>query len=87
MWEARTTAASDRFNYLYEEAELEEWVPRIEQLASYAAEVHVLFNNNYQDFGVRNARHMTALLAGAGLEPRPAGPETEPRLFDDPPGG
>jgi uncharacterized protein YecE (DUF72 family) len=87
MWEARTTAASDRFNYLYEQAELEEWVPRIEQLAAHASEVHVLFNNNYQDYGVRNARHMTALLAGAGLEPHPAGPETEPRLFDDPPGG
>jgi len=26
--------------------------------------VHVLFNNNYEDWGMRNARRMTQLLGG-----------------------
>ncbi len=32
-WRARTAAASDRFNYLYSDAELRDWVPRIRELA------------------------------------------------------
>jgi len=61
-WQTRTAAASDRFNYLYEESELAEWVPRIRALAERAGTVHVLFNNNYEDVGIRNARQMALLL-------------------------
>ena len=61
-WEARTSVASDRFKYLYGDAELAEWVPRVRELEARAGTVHVLFNNNYQDVGVRNARQMTLLL-------------------------
>jgi uncharacterized protein YecE (DUF72 family) len=68
-WQVRGRAASDRFNYLYEAGELGEWVPQIRALAERARSVHVLFNNNYRDYGVRNARQMTALLAEAGLSP------------------
>ncbi len=71
-WQIRGRSASDRFNYLYDEAELGEWVPQIRALATRAAAVHVLFNNNYRDYGVRNARQMTALLGLAGGGP--AGP-------------
>jgi uncharacterized protein YecE (DUF72 family) len=72
-WQIRGRSASDRFNYLYGDAELGEWVPQIRALAARAATVHVLFNNNYRDYGVRNARQMTALL---GLEGGgPAGPD------------
>ena len=35
-WESRTGAASDRFKYLYSDAELEEWVPRVRELAAAA---------------------------------------------------
>ena len=66
-WQIRGRAASDRFNYLYDAAELGEWVPQIRALAERARSVHVLFNNNYRDYGVRNARQMTALLAEAGV--------------------
>jgi len=62
-WEAHTGVASDRFNYLYSVAELNEWAPRIRRLAGAAPAVHVLFNNNYEDQGVVNARRMAALLA------------------------
>lgn len=61
-WNKPARAASDRFNYLYSDDELAEWVPRVRTLAEQATSLHVLFNNNYQDVGVRNARQMAALL-------------------------
>jgi uncharacterized protein YecE (DUF72 family) len=71
-WESRTGAASDRFKYLYADAELEEWVPRVRELASGSSSVHVLFNNNYEDWGMQNARRMAHLL---GVERQP--PQTQ----------
>jgi uncharacterized protein YecE (DUF72 family) len=85
-WQIRGRAASDRFNYLYRDEELGEWVPRIRALAERATTVHVLFNNNYRDYGVRNARQMTALL---GLDDawragsRAGGGATSPAEPDD----
>jgi uncharacterized protein YecE (DUF72 family) len=67
-WEVRTGAASDRFKYLYAEKELHEWVPRVRGLATRARTVHVLFNNNYEDWGMQNARRMAHLL---GVERQP----------------
>lgn len=61
-WEIKGSAASERFKYLYTDAELEEWVPRIQELAERAGAVHVLFNNNYEDWGMRNARRMAQLM-------------------------
>jgi uncharacterized protein YecE (DUF72 family) len=61
-WDARSAVASDRFNYLYSDDELREWLPRVRELAQTARAVHVLFNNNYEDYGLRNARQMAALL-------------------------
>lgn len=71
-WEARTAVASDRFKYLYTDAELLEWVPRVRDLARMADTVHVLFNNNYEDWGIRNARRMAQLLGGGDGPPAPA---------------
>jgi uncharacterized protein YecE (DUF72 family) len=61
-WKARTASAAERFKYLYNKRQLSPWVKRVEELASEAREVHVLFNNCYQDYGVRNAEDMTELL-------------------------
>ena len=93
-WQIKGRAASDRFNYLYDAAELGEWVPQIRSLASRATTVHVLFNNNYRDYGVRNARQMTALLgladdASAGDAhggPGPSAASDDRRGRDRPPG-
>jgi uncharacterized protein YecE (DUF72 family) len=76
-WEARTAAASDRFKYLYSEDELAEWVPRVRELERRADDVHVLFNNNYEDWGMRNARRMTQLLGGEDGVDGPAGSVTK----------
>jgi len=65
-WMKAVAAARERFAYLYREDELREWVPKIRRLADRASEVHVLMNNCFGDYAVRNARTMSALLASAG---------------------
>ena len=61
-WSSKSESASVRFRYDYTNDELAEWVPRIEQLASETRETHVLMNNCYRDFAVRNARELGDLL-------------------------
>ncbi|MDQ3973355.1 MAG: DUF72 domain-containing protein [Actinomycetota bacterium] len=61
-WEARNISPAERFRYLYGEEELAGWAPRVRQLAGGARETHVVFNNCYRDYGVRNAQQMIALL-------------------------
>lgn len=62
-WKGRTTSAAERFRYLYDKRELRPWVKRVQELAGEVREVHVLMNNCYEDYGVRNAADMTDLLA------------------------
>jgi uncharacterized protein YecE (DUF72 family) len=69
-WRARNVTAAERFRYLYSEAELAEWVPRTRRLAQLASRVHLLMNNCYQDYGVRNAAELAAMLAGEGPDER-----------------
>jgi uncharacterized protein YecE (DUF72 family) len=61
------TSASDRFNYDYPDDELADLVPKLERLSLTAMQTHVIFNNNMEDQGQRNARSLTDLLIKAGL--------------------
>jgi uncharacterized protein YecE (DUF72 family) len=61
-WYKKVKRTADRFDYLYSEEELEEWVPNVAKLAGEAQVLHVFFNNNRADYAVRNARQLTALL-------------------------
>jgi len=61
-WTKRVSTAAERFDYLYSEDELRSWLPRIEQLADEAREVHVLMNNCHRDYSVRNAREIGEML-------------------------
>lgn len=55
-WYAKgQTAASDRFNYDYSNEELEQFVEKMRRLATHAALVQAIFNNNFEDQGQRNA--------------------------------
>ncbi len=83
-WTARSKTAAERFDYLYSEDELREWVPRIEHLAEDAAEVHVLMNNCHSDYSVRNARQIGEMLGVIEHEPQRS-PESEdsPRAGQD----
>jgi uncharacterized protein YecE (DUF72 family) len=45
-WNKRTGSAAERFDYLYDEEELREWVPQLRELAGEAKTVYAMFNNN-----------------------------------------
>ena len=45
-WNKRTGSAAERFDYLYSEDELRDWVPRLQELAGEAKTVYAMFNNN-----------------------------------------
>ncbi len=61
-WKKKGISVAERFDYLYSKKELTEWAPRLFELAGEAKRTHVLFNNCYQDKGVRNAADMASLL-------------------------
>jgi len=62
-WEAKGLASSgERFNYLYSPAELNELADKVRPLAAKAGRTHVYFNNNFEDYGVRNALDFGHLL-------------------------
>ncbi|MDE2092326.1 MAG: DUF72 domain-containing protein [Burkholderiales bacterium] len=56
------SAASDRFNYDYSQAELADIAAKVARLALQAASTHVVFNNNMEDQGQRNAALLMRLL-------------------------
>ena len=62
-WAAHTQTAAERFRYLYSEHELAELAPTLAELAGDARETHLLMNNCYRDYAVRNAAQLRDLLA------------------------
>ena len=62
-WNAKgLTAASDRFNYDYPVQQLEDMLPDIQALAQKVGMLQVIFNNNQEDQGQRNALALMSLL-------------------------
>jgi uncharacterized protein YecE (DUF72 family) len=62
-WAGTSRSAADRFRYLYSDAELEELAQPIVEVAHGARESHVLTNNCYRDYAVRNAARLRDLIA------------------------
>ena len=52
----------ERFGYHYTERELEEWAPKMRELAQQTETTHVLFNNCYRDYAQTNAQQLAELL-------------------------
>jgi uncharacterized protein YecE (DUF72 family) len=73
-WQRGASSAAARFEYLYTTDELREWVPKVHALAERTREVHVLMNNCYSDYAVRNASELAELLEqpSAGAESPPS---------------
>ncbi len=61
-WEAKGIQTVERFRYLYDREELQEWAPRVQETASQAKDTHVLFNNCYANYGASNALELAQLL-------------------------
>jgi uncharacterized protein YecE (DUF72 family) len=82
-WNIKSEKSSDRFDWMYEEDELAEWVEKLGRLAGEADEVYAMFNNNRDDFAPRSAVLLRGLLEEAGI-PATGGiepPPREPTLF------
>ena len=62
QWKKKEATAAERFKYDYSKKELEEWVPKVEQLAKEARETHVIMNNCYENHAIKSARQLAALL-------------------------
>ena len=45
-WNKRTGSAAERFDYLYSEDELREWIAPLRELAEQAQQAYAFFNNN-----------------------------------------
>jgi len=63
----------ERYNYLYTDEELGEWVPKVHDLEGKTERTYVFFNNHYQGKSAQNARMFAKMLglnlpAGAGVE-------------------
>jgi uncharacterized protein YecE (DUF72 family) len=61
-WNVRGGSAAERFDYLYDEDDLREWVPVLRELSGDAEEAYAFFNNNNQTNGVAQAPAGAILL-------------------------
>jgi uncharacterized protein YecE (DUF72 family) len=61
-WNSRGGGAAQRFDYLYDEGELREWVGPLRELANAAEQSYAFFNNNNQTDGVAQAPAGAQLL-------------------------
>ena len=79
-WNIRSEKSSQRFDWMYSEEELAEWVEKLASLTEQADEVYAMFNNNRDDFAPRSAMILKGLLdeagvpAAGGVEPPPERP-------------
>lgn len=94
-WFAEGRPTYERYDYLYSDEELREWLGRLEALRPQASDLYVFTNNHYRGQGVVNALELRALLEGERLEvpdelllayprlARIARPPREPGLFHE----
>jgi len=68
-WWDRKRKSWERYNYLYSEEELQEWVPRIMELEKKADRTYTIFNNHYRGKAARNAAMMAQLLPAEDVVP------------------
>ena len=62
-WADTSRSAAERFRYLYTREELAELAKPVAELAHEARETHLLMNNCYRDYAVRNADELRELLS------------------------
>jgi len=69
QWWRQDRTPGARYDYLYREEELVEWLPRISEIESQTRETYVFFNNHRLGKAARNASEMSRML-GVGRGPR-----------------
>jgi uncharacterized protein YecE (DUF72 family) len=71
-WYKRVETTGERFNYHYNDQELDDLAEKVRVLSEAAREVHVIFNNNMENYAVDNA---TGMMRRLGL----SAPDAQPR--------
>jgi uncharacterized protein YecE (DUF72 family) len=69
-WNKRGGSAAERFDYLYSDEELAEWVGPLGELAGEAQQAFAFFNNNASSPGPRGAVERVAQAATNAVELR-----------------
>jgi uncharacterized protein YecE (DUF72 family) len=84
-WWAKGRESYERYDYLYSEEELAEWLSGIENMDKNADRVYVIFNNHYKGQAPANARtfeQMLRAIIGSDLYTIPEQPAAPPdKLF------
>ncbi|MBN2244384.1 MAG: DUF72 domain-containing protein [Candidatus Aminicenantes bacterium] len=63
-WFKKDAGRDERYNYLYNLSELEEWVEKIKELGNKSNKVFVITNNHYRGQALTNALQIKNLLIG-----------------------
>lgn len=69
-WFKKGIETAERYRYLYKEEELKKWAEKLERTSEEAEETFVLFNNCYENFGIRNAKMFKGLVKKERLSPK-----------------
>ena len=65
LWGVRDATVAEKYRYLYDREELEDWVNVVLELAEQAEQVHVVFNNCYANYGAVNALEFAGMIESA----------------------
>ena len=63
LWGARDAHVLEKYRYLYDLDELEDWLDAILDLCEQTERLHIVFNNCYANYGTTNASEMMDLLS------------------------
>lgn len=61
-WFKKDVETVQRYRYLYKEEELKRWADKIKRASRQAEQVFAVFNNCYENFGIKNAKMLLQLL-------------------------
>ena len=66
-WETRNDPATERYRYLYDEAEIAEHLQAVLELSEMKeSAIHIIYNNCHGNYAVTNAAELSARLLQAG---------------------
>ena len=71
---------NDRYNYLYNQRELEGWKERIESVAERAHTTYVITNNHFESKAGVNALELKAMISGKRVQAPPTLIQKYPEL-------
>ena len=61
-WFKKGIATAERYRYLYKEEELMRWGDKVQEIGKEADKTFAIFNNCYEDYGIKNAQTLMRLI-------------------------